>query len=135
MYRLVREPPAEPVGKQALRIDASQLTFDASHGQSHAAARHRRAPQVRAANFIAHACRTAAERKEEQLRGWLQEVRIERRKLEDRLLQGSSCALQDTRAELEAVVTVLRGSLAAAEAEAAAVGASAAERTRLQVRQ
>lgn len=77
----------------------------------------------------------AAERKEEQLRGWLQEVRIERRKLEDRLLQGSSCALQDTRAELEAAVTALRSSLAAAEAEGVAMGAAAAERARLQVRQ
>ena len=84
-------------------------------------------------NIVSRACRATAVRQEEQLRAWLHEMRAERRRLEDRLLQGSSRALQDTRADLESAVFALQGRLATAETEATTVGAAASAQARAQV--
>lgn len=77
--------------------------------------------------------RAALEQREEQLRMWLMEVRIERRRLEDRILQGTASSSQDTRAELEAALLNLSAAKASAEAELASMDAMGAERVRVQV--
>jgi hypothetical protein len=73
------------------------------------------------------------EQREEQLKAWLMEVRIERRRLEDRILQGSASASQDVRAELEAALLNLSAAKASAEAELASMDALGADRVRVQV--
>lgn len=80
------------------------------------------------------ACRLAAERQNGQLRAWLGELRIERRRLEDRLLDGSATAAQDTRAGLEDAVQSLTASRAVLEGELQALAAHAADAANLQVR-
>lgn len=52
-------------------------------------------------------CRDTAERREEQLKSWLMEVRLERRRLEDRILDGTATHQQDQRAALEVQVQTL----------------------------
>lgn len=52
-------------------------------------------------------CRDTAERREEQLKSWLLEVRLERRRLEDRILEGSATHAQDQRAALEVQLQAL----------------------------
>lgn len=55
-------------------------------------------------------CRQGAEDREARLQTWLQELRAERQRLEDRLLRGcgGACAAQDTRAALETDVQRLQ---------------------------
>ena len=77
--------------------------------------------------------RLVAERQNDHLRTWLGQLRSERRRLEDRLLEGSVTAAQDTRDGLEDAVQSLTASRAALEGELQALAVHAADAANLQV--
>lgn len=69
----------------------------------------------------ARVCRQQAERQQSELRAWLADVRLERQRLEERLLAGAAGAAQETRADLEACIHRLSRDKAALHSEVAAL--------------
>lgn len=67
------------------------------------------------------ACRQQGERQQAELRAWLDDLRLERQRLEERLLSGGACAAQETRADIEAAVQRLSRDRAALGSEVAAL--------------
>jgi ABC-type phosphate transport system auxiliary subunit len=78
-------------------------------------------------------CRDTVERREEQLKSWLMEVRLERRRLEDRILQGGCNAQQAVRADIEAAISQLHATKVKLEGDVRMLEAEAADCRSVQV--
>lgn len=78
--------------------------------------------------------RDTAERREEQLKAWLMELRLDRRRLEDRILEGGSTHVQEQRAALEANVQQLTDAKITLQSELATLERSRINARQLQVR-
>lgn len=69
------------------------------------------------------AYRQQAEQQQGELRAWLDDLRLERQRLEERVLAGGACAAQETRADLEAAIQRLSRDKAALHSEVASLQA------------